>query len=273
MIELGIVETKNIIKTLSENYNLDFSDYSLTSLKRRFERIMEIYNFKYPDVLANKLIQNPEFIDIFIHEISVPSTEMFRDPSLWRQLRDEIIPNLYREYNNNFKIWLPNSVSGDELFSLAILLSEINLLDKIQIIVSSISNKSINLIKSGIFNNAKIDISSDNYIRANGTKELAAYYQIQNNVITRNTELIKNVQFFKQNLVCEPLPQGIKLVFYRNKMIYFNQAFQWRVVKNIYNALSPGGMFIIGTKETLNNIYGSTEFDLISNNESIYKRK
>jgi chemotaxis protein methyltransferase CheR len=273
MIELGIVDTKNIIKTLSENYNLDFSDYALTSIKRRIERIMDLYNFKYPDILVHKLIENRDFIDSFIYEISVPSTEMFRDPSLWRQLRDDIIPNLKKESRSGFKIWLPNSVSGDELFSLAILLSEMNLLEEIQILVSSVSDKGIDIMKSGVFNPQKLDISSDNYIRANGSGELSNYYQIENNIITRNRNLLKNVSFFKQNLYGEPVAQGVKLVLFRNKMIYYNQQLQWRIIKNIYSALNPGGMLIIGTKETLSNLYGSIEFTLISNNESIYKRK
>lgn len=273
MIELGIVDTKNIIKTLSENYNLDFSDYALTSIKRRIERIMDLYNFKYPDILVHKLLENKEFIDSFIYEVSIPSTEMFRDPSLWRQLRDEIIPCLIKESRNSLKIWLPNSVSGDELYSLTILLSEMNLLDDVQIIVSAISDRSIEIMQSGVFNSQKLDISGDNYIRANGTRELANYYQIDNNTIIRNKNLLKNVKFLKQNLFCEPFPQGIKLILFRNKMIYYNQQLQWRIVKNIFTALNPGGIFIIGTKETLSNLYGSTEFTLISNNESIYKRK
>src|SRR5512145_1850023 len=146
MAEIGIVETKNIIKIINDKYNIDFADYALTSFKRRIERIMDSYNFKYPEFLLNKLQDDPGFFDLFIHEISVPSSEMFRDPSLWRILREETIPGLLNEITQTLKIWLPNSVSGDELFSLCILLKEMGLLEKVQITVSAISDKSLELI-------------------------------------------------------------------------------------------------------------------------------
>jgi chemotaxis protein methyltransferase CheR len=273
MAEIGIVETKNIIKIINDKYNIDFADYALTSFKRRIERIMDSYNFKYPEFLLNKLQDDPGFFDLFIHEISVPSSEMFRDPSLWRILREETIPGLLNEITQTLKIWLPNSVSGDELFSLCILLKEMGLLEKVQITASAISDKSLELMKSGTFNQSKLEISADNYIRANGKEKFDNYFTENNSIFSRKTDLIKNVNFIKQNIVLEPLPQGIKLVLFRNKMIYNNQVLQWKVVKNLSQTLLSGGILIIGTKETLNNIYGSTEFALISENESIYRRK
>lgn len=273
MIEIGIVETKNVIKVLTENFNIDFSDYALTSFKRRLERVIELFNLKYPDILINKLNDDPSFIDLLIHELTVPSTEMFRDPSLWRLLREEIIPSVYRENGNSFKIWIPYSVSGDELFSLAILLNESDLLDKVQIVVSSLSNTSIDFIKSGNIPSPKIEISSDNYIRANGKYQLANYIEIRNNQYYRDTSLLKNTTFIKQNVAGEPLPQGIKLVLLRNKMIYFNQVLQWKVLKNIYQSMQNNSLLVIGIKETLSSLYGFNDFLLINENESIYKRK
>jgi chemotaxis protein methyltransferase CheR len=273
MSEIGIVETKNIIKNITDNYSIDFSDYALTSFKRRIEKVMDTDNFKYPDLLINKFQDDPTYIDIFLDEISVPSTEMFRDPSLWRLLRDEIITAQYNENGSPFKIWLPGSVSGDEVFSLAILLKELNLLDKISIVVSALSDKSIETIKSGILHPSKVENSSDNYIRANGKFQLANYIEIRNNSYFRDTSLLKNVTFVKQDISGNPIPQGIKIVLFRNKMIYYNQVLQWKVVKNIYQSLLNGGLFIIGIQESLNHLYGLNEFTLVNENESIYKRK
>jgi chemotaxis protein methyltransferase CheR len=273
MAEIGIVETKNIIATISDKYNIDFSDYALTSFKRRLERLMDCYNFRYHDLLVNKLVESPEFLDTFIYETSVPSSEMFRDPSLWRLLREETLPGLMKESGQPVKIWLPNSVSGDELFSLAIVLHETDLLQKVQIIVSVLSDKSIDVIKSGMISQSKLEISTDNYVRANGKSVFSEYFREEKGMVMRKTDLIKDVTFIKQDIAISSYPQGVKLVFYRNKMIYFNQVLQWKVVKNISQAMLPGGLFIIGTKETLSNIYGSTDFSLISDNESIYKKK
>lgn len=273
MAEIGIVETKNIIATISDKYNIDFSDYALTSFKRRIERVMDNYNFKYHDLLINKLIDSSDFLDVFIYETAVPSSEMFRDPSLWRLLREEILPHLAGESSQPVKIWLPNSVSGDELYTLAIVLHEINLSHKFQIYVSALSDKSIEVIKSGVINQSKLEISTDNYIRANGSSVFSDYFCDDKGMISRKTDLIKNVTFLKQDISLDNYPQAIKLVLYRNKMIYFNQVLQWKVVKNITQAMVTNGQFIIGTKETLGNIYGSTDFNLISDTESIYRKK
>jgi chemotaxis protein methyltransferase CheR len=273
MAEIGIVETKNIIATINDKYHIDFSDYALTSFKRRIERVMDNYNFKYHDLLINRLVDDPRFLDTFIYETSVPSSEMFRDPSLWRLLRDEILPALVRENSQPLKIWLPNSVSGDELFSLAIVLHEMDLLGKVQIFVSVLSDRCLEIIKAGIISPSKLEISTDNYVRANGKGLFSNYFAEEGNMTIRKTDLIKDVTFLKQDITLSSIPQGIKLVFYRNKMIYFNQVLQWKVLKNISQAMVQGGLFIIGTKETLSNIYTNTDFTLISDNESIYRKK
>lgn len=273
MLELGIVETRNIIKTIVEKYNYDFSDYSLTSFKRRLEVIIESRNLKFADVLISKLRDNQEFFDQFLDELAVPSTEMFRDPSLWRIMRDELLPALLKDSGNALKIWLPNSVSGDELFSLAIVLKELDVLDKVQIYVSSLSKKSIDTIKSGILPAAKIELSSDNYIRANGSSELANYLVTERNITTRDLSLIKGVIFNQQGVNLEPPVQGIKLILYRNKMIYFNQTLQSKVIRQLYSGLMVGGHLIIGTKESISSLYGPNDFVLVNTSESIYKRK
>lgn len=273
MLELGIVETRNIIKTILEKHNYDFSDYSLTSFKRRLEKIIEQQNLKHIDFLIKKLHDNSDYFEQFLDELATPSTEMFRDPSLWRILRDEILPSLIRESGNNFKIWLPNSVSGDELFSLAITLHELNLLDKVQIYVSSLSAKSIDIMSLGLLPANKLELCADNYIRANGTNDFSKYYKTENNTIIRDTSLIRNVVFSRQGMNPEPPVQGIKLILFRNKMIYYNQTFQSKVLRQLFNSLLPGGYIILGAKESINTVFGSSEFVLVNNAESIYKRK
>jgi len=208
-----------------------------------------------------------------VDQVSVPSSEMFRDPSLWRVMREEVIDNIYRESGTNYKIWLPNSVSGDELFSLAILLSEMGMLEKVQILVSCLSDTSIETIKSGIFQGHKMEISIDNYIRSNGSSSLSDYCTNVDGQIIRDTSLIRNVTFFKQNTFLEPLPQGVKLVLFRNKMIYFNQTLQCKVLKTLYQATVRGCVLVVGIKESINSLYGNNEFTLINNTESIYKRR
>lgn len=273
MLDIGIVETRNIIKTIADKYHYDFSDYALTSFKQRLERIIEMYNIKYFDFLIEKLNEDRNFFETFLSELVVPSTEMFRDPSFWRILHDDLLPTLLNENKNKLKVWLPNSVSGDELFSFCIILQELGFLDHVQINVSSLSNKNIETIKSGLLLNNKIEISTDNYKRVNGKDDLAKYYSIMQDKAIRDISLLRNVTFFEQNVFLEPVPQGIKLILFRNKMIYYNQTLQSRILKMFYNNLPAGAILIIGTKESLNTFYGTHEFSLIDSSESIYKRK
>ena len=127
MTELGIVDIREIIKNILSKYGYDFSEFALTSFKHRLEKLIIKNNLSGVDGLLKKLKNNKEFFDIFLHEISVPSTEMFRDPSLWRWLRDELFANINEKNLTRFKIWFPNSVSGGELYSLAILLREMKI--------------------------------------------------------------------------------------------------------------------------------------------------
>lgn len=273
MLELGIVETRNIIKIISDKYHYDFSDYALTSFKQRLERIFEAHNIKFIDFMTDKLMEDAKFFNTILGELEVPSTEMFRDPSIWRILREELLPFLLKDNTNESKIWLPNSVSGDELYSLCIILQEMGILENIHIIVSALSNKSIETIKSGLLDNNKLEISTDNYKRSNGKNELSKYYTIVKGEVIRDVSLLRNVSFINQNVFLEPVPQGVKLVLFRNKMIYYNQTLQSRILKLLYSNLPVGAILIIGTKESLSTYYGTQEFTLINSSESIYKRK
>lgn len=272
-MEVGIVDTRNVIKLIQERYNCDFSDYALTAFKHRLEYVLSLRSIKHIDIMINKLSTDQPFFDQFLDDISVPSTEMFRDPSLWRYLKDELIPSLYAE-NSNFKIWLPGAVSGDELFSLCILLKEIGLLGKVQVMVSCLSEKSIDYIKSGAIKASKIELSEENYTRANFKDSFSNYCkEIKPGIFIRDTSLIADVTFSKQDIELSGGQNGVKLVLYRNKMIYFNPTLQIKILKQLYNCLLTNGYLIVGIKEFLANLYNVNDFLLVHPHESIYKKR
>ncbi len=272
MTEIGIVDTRNIIKLIQEKYAFDFSDFALTSLKRRLEYILQLRNLKHPDLLISRLKDNPVFFEQFLEDIIIPSTEMFRDPSLWRLLRDNIIPQLYKE-TSKFKIWLPGCVSGDELFSLCIVLRELELLEKVQIYVTCLSKKNIENIKTGILKSSKLEVSEENYQRINGKGKFLDYYKEVNGTAFRDSQLIANVIFEEQKIELENPPTGVKLILYRNKMVYFNPTLQIKILKTLHSSLITGGYLVIGIKEFLANLYNVNDFMLINSLESIYKKK
>ena len=127
MAELGIVDIREINRVIKSLFDYDFSNHALTSYKQRLERLMKLYIIGSAEGLMEKLQEDPGFFDIFLHEISVPSTEMFRDPSLWRWLREEYFPESMDKTAVNSKYGCPSVFQAAELYSLAILVSEAQL--------------------------------------------------------------------------------------------------------------------------------------------------
>jgi chemotaxis protein methyltransferase CheR len=268
--EIGIVDFRNIIKVIKETYDYDFSDYALISLKRRFERVMQLHNLKHTDILIAKLHEDKPFFQSFLDEISIESTEMFRDPSLWRYLRDDLFPTMFKEVTKP-KIWIPLCVSGDELFTLTILLKEMGWMNQVEIVTSCINDLIIARIKSGLFKNYKIEVSEDNYGRYQGKGKLSDYYRKSNDQAIRDSSLIKNVHFIKQNINFDNSPQDIKLILCRNQLIYFTQNLHDETVKVFSDSLITGGYLILGVKEQLG-LLSAKYFRIINETECIFKK-
>jgi chemotaxis protein methyltransferase CheR len=273
MTELGIVDIREIIRAIKSCYDYDFGNFALTSFKQRLERLIIRNNLSNAESLIKKLREEPDFFDIFLHEISVPSTEMFRDPSLWRWLREDFLPLSVEKNVGKFKIWLPGCVTGGELFTLMILLSENNLLEKVGVIASSLSNKSIEIIREGQYDLKKIEVSTENYVRANGKSSFREYYKLDRYYAFRNTSLIANVEFNRLNVNFDNAPSNVKLILFRNNLIYYNPTMQDRILSVLSDSLSASGTLIIGIKEKITGIASSKDFEIVNEAESIYKKR
>jgi len=270
--EIGIVETRNVIKTILDTYGYDFSDYALTSLKRRLEDVIINNGLKDADGLIYRLQNNKDYFDHFLREITSETTEMFRDPSLWRSLREEIIPDIVRG-SGKLKIWIGSFDSGEDLYSLCITLKEMNLLGEATIFTSVISDTVTKKIQSGRIDMKQIETNEANYTRYNGAKQYSNYVTQTGTIASFDTTLINDVSFLKQNPFFNNAPGGIKLLLFRNQMIYFNQVLQDKVLNTISNSLVPGGYLVLGAKETLENTNSSNKFTVVNDGEKIYKKK
>jgi chemotaxis protein methyltransferase CheR len=272
VIEIGIVETRNIVRVLKEYHNLDFSNHALTSFKRRLEKTILVNNLKSADNLLLRLSDDKNFINKFLQDIAIESTEMFRDPSLWRWLRDDFFPQQFKP-NLRYKIWLPDCVSGDELYTLCIVLLENGWLDKATIIASAIVEEQIEAIKSGMLRFKKIDISNENYKRYNGLRNFADYYNLEDNIAYRDKSLIDRVEFVKHNITHDPPQKDVKLIIFRNHLINYNPSLQTKVLAKLHESLSYGGHLIAGAKENIEGFTKETEFTLVNKNENIFKKR
>ncbi|MDY0201806.1 MAG: CheR family methyltransferase [Bacteroidales bacterium] len=272
--EIGIVETRNVLKTLLDIYGYDFRDYALTSLKRQLEEVITKHGLRDSDGLIQRLTSNPKFVEQFLQDITPETTEMFRDPSLWRTLRDDIIPEIAKS-STKLKIWVAAFDSGEELYSICILLKEMDLLDKFQIFVSTISDEVTKKIKLGLLDAKQLEVNEANYERSNGIANYKDYHSTVNasGLFKMDSTLTKDVTFLKQNTFFPNPPTGIKLVLFRNQLIYFNSTLQDKIIQVIYDSLMPGAYLAIGAKETLENTNSNNKFTVVNDCEKIYKKK
>ena len=268
--EIGIVEYRNIIKVIKDTYDYDFTEYALTSLKRKFEQSMQLHRLKQADALIENIREDKLFFNKFLQEISAESTEMFRDPSFWRYMRDELLPTVQ---NDNYisRIWFPSCVSGEELYSLAIIIKELEWENKFEIIASCLNDLIIDRLQSGSFKQNKAEVSSDNYLRYQGSSSFSDYISLKGDQTTRDTSLIKNVRFIKQNINFDNSPQDVKLIICRNQLIYFTQSLHDRTLKVFHESMSSGGHLVIGIKEQVG-AFSAKYFRLINETESVYKK-
>jgi chemotaxis protein methyltransferase CheR len=273
MVDLGIVDIREIIRLIKDRYNYDFSTFALTSLKYRLEYVIAKNNLTSPEGMFRKIGNQPEFFETFLTQVFVPSTEMFRDPSFWRWLRESYFFNMDEKQLSNYKIWIPYCISGGELYTLCIFLKEMNLLDKVKIIATFFSKSSVDLIKSGSYPIKKVEISSENYKRFHGDKELEDYYRQEKFDVKRDSNLIKDVEFIIDNFEYTKAPKNIKLILFRNVMIYFNPTYQDKLLGIMNESLSGNGNLAIGLREQIKLNPGSPSFEVVNLQECVYKKK
>ncbi len=274
MVDLGIVDIREVFKIVQKQYGFDLSNFALTSFKYRLEYIMAKNNLGTVDALIYSLKEKPSFFHRFIAQLSVPSTEMFRDPSLWRWLREEHFSKLEEKHLLNYKIWLPNCSSGGELFSLCILLKEMELLDKVKIFATSWSQENIDFIKSGEYNLKKIEISKENYVRFQGDNKMDDYFQKEGYKIYRDKSLIEKVEFICDDISYANAPRNVKIILMRNALIYYNPNLQREIMLKMYEQMSVNGLIVLGTGENIESDHTTiSNFDRVTTQENVYKRK
>lgn len=270
MIEdLGVIDTRKIISAAQELHGVDFSSDSLTALRYRFIYAINALQVKNAEDLCLK-IKSKDFFESFLEKITVDTTEFFRDPSFWRELRKLVFPKI--EQKSNFTIWFPDCSSGEEIYSLAIFLKEDGLLNKVSIIASQQSNKKNELIKEGIYSHSREDINSANYKRANGTHCFTDYIETNGKKFQINKDLISSVTFKSFKSIAESKMAGIDLIMYRNSLIYFNKNAQNDIIEYLYTVIAPSGYLVIGIKEALNILSPETKFRELHKGECIFQK-
>ena len=270
--EIGIVDTRRVVQTIHDLFGFDLKDFSLTSLKRRLDHVIAVFNLSDAEGLIQILKSETLFFEEFLREYLVEDTELFRDPSLWRILRDSIIPGLLG-CNGTLKILLPAVSSGEELVSLAILLRENGWEKDAQVYASAFSGSIIKQVRQGVFDMKKFEVSDSNYQKLPGKSELSKYLKISGTSGSWDNSLTERVQFIRHSHAFETIPRGMRLILFRNKLIYFSPGLEDRALGVLFQSLMPGGYLITGNKETISRATIDYGFHLVDKSESIYKKR
>ncbi|MFC4163843.1 CheR family methyltransferase [Epilithonimonas zeae] len=252
MLEPNIVldhEVEHLIKDVHEVYGYDFSLYSRASFKRRINRICLIDKFTSFAELRYKIVNDPGYLKHFIEEITVNVTEMFRDPHFFKALREKVLPQLGTY--PLIRIWVAGCSTGEEAYSVAILLKEAGLYNKSLIYATDINPSVLETASSGVFPINQMKIYSENYILSGGKKDFSDYYTANYDSARFDKSLKEKMILSTHNLVSDSSFNSFQLIICRNVLIYFDKRLQERVFHLFDDSLENLGYLALGTKETL----------------------
>ena len=252
MIEPEIVkdeELEYLIKDVYDLYGYDFSLYSRASFKRRVNRICLIDKFTSFAELRYTLINEPNYLKRFIEEVTVNVTEMFRDQYFFKELRENILPQLGTY--PLIRIWIAGCSTGEEAYSVAILLKEAGLYHKSLIYATDINPSVLETARAGVFPISQMKTYSENYILSGGKKDFSDYYTANYDSARFDSSLKEKMILSTHNLVSDSSFNSFQLIVCRNVLIYFDKPLQERVFKLFDDSLENLGYLALGSKETL----------------------
>ena len=238
-----------LLNDLWEIYGYDFTGYSRASVKRRIGRLIVLDKFTSFAELRYRVRTNADYFHRFVEEITVNVTEMFRDPSFYRALRDNIIPVLAT--HPFIRIWHAGCSTGEEVYSLAILLKEANLLHKSLLYATDINPGVLEKARKGIFPLSGMKQYSENYILSGGRAAFSGYYTAKYDWAKFDDELKSKMIISTHNLVSDRSFNEFQLILCRNVLIYFDRNLQDQVLTLFDESLDKLGFLALGAKENL----------------------
>jgi len=272
MSSLGIVDTKKMIVSIKENYGLDLTDYTLTTLKHRFGKVLSSLNINLVDDFIEQAKRNNINFEDILDILLIETTELFRDPSLWRELKETYLPEISNSPGS--KIWMAGISSGEEIYSLMVLMQELNLKNGLRVEASCPSQLRIDRIKNGgQYDLKKMEIGEANYTRLSGKFEFQRYYKVNGSKAEMDTSILKDVEFNKFNISQDENKKTYRLVIFRNILIQYNLPLYEKVVRKLVDSITVGGYLVIGNMETLEYSEVGKKMQLINQAEKIYRKR
>lgn len=265
------LEIRLLLEAIYMLSGFDFRRYNEHSIRRRIEHRMRINNFPTITRLTEAVIYNEELLNKLLNDFSINVTEMFRNPSFFQAFREQVVPHLKkRDY---IRIWHAGCATGEEVYSMAILLQEEGLLDRTIIYATDMNAEVLEKARQGAFPLHKMQAFTRNYILAGGQESFSQYYKTDEHYAYFNKDLQQPIMFAQHNLVTDSSFQEFDVIICRNVLIYFNQELQNDVHKLFYDSLVPNGFLGLGDKETIQFSTVASKYDAVDSKERIYSKK
>ena len=263
-------ELNSLTQAILRRYDIDFTCYEPTSLKRRIARSISVLKLESIHELWVKLLKDRSFIYPFIDEVSVGLTAMFRDPVLWRALKSEVLETLRQK--DHIDIWHAGCSTGEEVYSMGIVLQESGLLTKARGLATDISEAALAVARQGNYHELKMAEYARHYLQYNPVGLFQRYHQPDSTGSKMKTSLVQHVDFQLHNLITEPPPGQFDLIFCRNVMIYFDHSSKVRLLRQFHEHLHEGGYLIIGFYDALIPLMDKKQYQIKNLDAKVFQK-
>ncbi|ALG66843.1 CheR family methyltransferase [Beggiatoa leptomitoformis] len=267
-IDIQNIEIQLLLQAIYLKYGYDFRNYAKASLKRRIEHRLLKDKLSSISAMQHRLLYDEDFFSNLLLDLSINVTEMFRDPDFYQAIRKNVIPHLQKF--PFLKIWHAGCSTGEEVYSMAILLKEEGLYERTQIYATDMNEVVLRQAKQGIFSMSRLKQYTANYQKAGGTESFSDYYAAHYDHVVMDKSLKENILFSDHNLATDGVFGEMNLIMCRNVMIYFDRDLQNRVFRLFHESLCAGGVLCLGSKETIRLSAYTNAFDDIVKEEKIY---
>jgi chemotaxis protein methyltransferase CheR len=248
--EVEDLEIDLLLTAIVRRYGYDFRNYAPASLRRRVRNMQKLEGVRTISALQERLLRDTACMERFIANLSVSVTAMFRDPEFYRVLRSDVVPML-RTYPF-VRVWHVGCATGEEVYSMAILLEEEGLYDRCRLYATDISDRALRRAAKGVFPLDRMKENTSNYLRSGGRQDFSGYYTADARSAIFRDSLRRNMIYSQHNLVSDGPFNEFNLVLCRNVLIYFDTTLRERVHELLHASLAPFGVLGLGVKETVN---------------------
>ena len=268
--DLERLEIELLLEGVFRHYGFDFRAYAYASIRRRLWKRVEGERLATISALQEKILHDTEAMERLLLDLSVNVTAMFRDPTFYREFRERVVP-LLRTYPF-IRIWHAGCSTGEEVFSMAILLEEEGLYDRARLYATDINDVVLQRAKQGIFPLDRMQEYTENYMKAGGKRSFSEYYTAKYDGALFSPSLTRNIVFSQHNLVTDRSFSEFHVIFCRNVLIYFDKSLQNRVHALFYDSLVMFGIMALGSKESLKFSQYEPCYEKLSAAEKLYRK-